>query len=214
TGSGGLTIASASGGTLTLNAVSGPAISAKGDIVINGGTVNASTQAANTPVIHSASGSVTITGNSNVTVGSAGGTGMAVRSAERSAIKAGSNITISTTGNVNATAAGSGFALEAGTVYNIIAITNGTTKLFASDDKHAFNIAPNISGNRTLVYVNGKLFWGTEGGDPGGGGGGGPSPSPSPGGGSSGGGCSAWGAGAMAFIALAMPLLIRIRRRK
>jgi hypothetical protein len=138
---------------LTLNSVSGPAISAEGGIIIAGGQVDASAADASAAIV-SLAGSVSVTGSANVKADSrAGG----------SAIKAAADITISTTGEVAASASGTGYALDAG---NAITITGGTTELYAADtdidtDKtHAFSVTPNISGADTFVYINGSLYYG------------------------------------------------------
>jgi len=151
-GTGGITITGGEGKELTLNSSDGPAISAFGDIVINRGSVYASTVAPNASAIESRGGSVIITGSANVTAETAIGDG--------SAISAAGSINISTGENVKAIA-NAGFSLNGAT----IAITNGTTELTFNNTElnssvdDAFSVTPAISGSNTVVIVNGiKIY--------------------------------------------------------
>jgi len=147
---GGITITSPNGDTLTLNSLSGPALSASGDIVIEGGTVYAVTFDVNVSAIESTGGSVIITGTASVTAVTGSGSG--------SAISAAVSITISTDGKVKVTT-DAGYCLEGAT----ITITNGKVELFFNTGGGAFSATPDISGDKTTVKVNGQLFYGSTG---------------------------------------------------
>jgi hypothetical protein len=157
-GTGDLTITGVPGSELTLNSVSVPAISAEGDIIIDSGTIYAFTL--NSVAIESKNGSVIITGSARVSAESSGD----------AAIKSKVKIEILTSGNVNATATGGNYALEVETASGVITIMSGTTSLTVSAEDLAFNVVPDISGDNTLVYVNGKLIFGGPKGGSGGGG--------------------------------------------
>jgi len=147
TGTGSLSITGNQGMRLTLNAAESPAISVKGDIVIDSGEIYALTAKDNANAIESG-GSVTVKGSAKVTAETGVGEGSAISAAE--------NITISTSGSVKATV-DAGYCLEA----SVVSITNGTTELFFSVSKGggAFNAKPGISGSSTRVYVNGVLLY-------------------------------------------------------
>ncbi|MCL2085209.1 MAG: YDG domain-containing protein [Oscillospiraceae bacterium] len=147
TGLGGLTITSPNGSSIILDSPVGPAISANGSVIIDSGGVYASTRDENAPTIHSAFGSVIITGNADATITSING----------SSVKANAGIEISTTGSVTATATGDGFTLEAEN--GGISITDGTTSLTAADAGRAFSVEADISGDNTKVYINDELIY-------------------------------------------------------
>jgi len=44
----------------------------------------------------------------------------------------------------------------------LIIIKNGTTDITVKDETMAFSEKPNIHGDKTLVYVNGKLIYGKD----------------------------------------------------
>jgi len=148
TGTGGITITSPNGNSLTLNSSDGGAISAAGDIVIDSGTVYALTRDEGASAIESTGGNVIIRGTANVTAEAAVGEG--------AAISAAGTITISTSGNVSATA-DAGLSLEA----SAINITNGATELTFDEANggEAYNVEPAISGNNTTVIVNGVQIY-------------------------------------------------------
>jgi hypothetical protein len=174
-GTGTMTITGDPDKKLTLISENGPAISAKGDIVIESGKIYALTTDAAAAAIESLTGSVVITGGADVEADSrAGG----------SAIKAADAIEISTTGTVTAGANGAGYALDAG---NTITISGGTVELWAEEDR-AFSVTPVVSGENTLVSVNGRPYYGNK----------------------NGGGCS--GVGAPGLLALALAWFAGKRR--
>ncbi|MCL2147280.1 MAG: C10 family peptidase [Synergistaceae bacterium] len=149
TGNGKLTITCAFGMTLTLNSDTSPAISANGDIEINGGSVYAVTTADNASAIESMSGSVTISGAANVTAETINGYG--------AAISAATDINISTSGEVKGYA-DTGYSLMA----SVVNITNGVTELFfdINGGGGAYNVAnPSFSGINTKAYANGLQLY-------------------------------------------------------
>jgi M6 family metalloprotease-like protein len=186
-GAGNLAIEVATNKTLTVDSAVGPAISAKGDITIDGAIVNASTADNTAAAIESETGSVTILGDVTLTAGASGG----------SAVKAAVDVNISTAGKVSASTENPGYAIEAG---HAILITNGATELFAGDDDHAFNVTPDITEDAVKVSVNGTLIHGGDSDSD--------SDTDTSGGGS--GGCAA-GAAALALCA-AIPFIAGKRR--